>query len=360
MSCERQTPNDRVRLADPSQLRRRQRGGRGSGRDTSSPRGKGSRSRTPQPRRRVEPPSNEKPPARQRRPRCAAPIASHRQYRPPPRRASGVAFRRLEPSRRCRRCASAGRYSPGFDGQRRYGWLLQGSDSAAPSGSADRSRDRESRINGRTSTGAPRQRPPSSRWGRGTVRSPPRLHVRPKTPAGRPNRHVHLNAASYIPVVQWTCTSLVVNSGRPTLSIGRNVRVCVWMQTLESRQPVELAVEVFALLPDATRVRIILALREGELGVSQLVEIVVRSPAAMSQHLAKMRLGSGRRSARSSMSRVSGAPSCSRSRVSRRGCPTFPDPRPGVASWCRDGHPFCPPTVAAATPSSSLNVRGSG
>jgi DNA-binding transcriptional ArsR family regulator len=55
-------------------------------------------------------------------------------------------------------------------------------------------------------------------------------------------------------------------------------------------QYVELAVEIFAMLADATRVRIILALREGELPVNQLAEIVHKSPAAVSQHLAKMRL----------------------------------------------------------------------
>jgi DNA-binding transcriptional ArsR family regulator len=53
---------------------------------------------------------------------------------------------------------------------------------------------------------------------------------------------------------------------------------------------VELAVEVFAMLADATRVRIVLALRDGELSVSHLAEIVDKSPAAVSQHLAKLRL----------------------------------------------------------------------
>ncbi len=54
---------------------------------------------------------------------------------------------------------------------------------------------------------------------------------------------------------------------------------------------VELAVEVFAMLADATRVRLILALREhGELPVNALAEIADKSPAAVSQHLAKLRL----------------------------------------------------------------------
>ena len=53
----------------------------------------------------------------------------------------------------------------------------------------------------------------------------------------------------------------------------------------------EIAVEVFRLLADATRIRIVLALRDGELSVNRLAEIVNRSPAAVSQHLAKLRWG---------------------------------------------------------------------
>lgn len=55
-------------------------------------------------------------------------------------------------------------------------------------------------------------------------------------------------------------------------------------------QYVELAVEVFAMLADATRVRLILALRDVEMPVNRLAEIVDKSPAAVSQHLAKLRL----------------------------------------------------------------------
>jgi DNA-binding transcriptional ArsR family regulator len=55
-------------------------------------------------------------------------------------------------------------------------------------------------------------------------------------------------------------------------------------------QYVELAVEVFAMLADATRVRLILALRDGELPVNALAEKAGKSAAAVSQHLAKMRL----------------------------------------------------------------------
>ena len=53
---------------------------------------------------------------------------------------------------------------------------------------------------------------------------------------------------------------------------------------------VELAVEVFTMLADATRVRIVLALEEGELAVSDLARAVGKSPTAVSQHLAKLRL----------------------------------------------------------------------
>ncbi|CAN5228680.1 metalloregulator ArsR/SmtB family transcription factor [soil metagenome] len=55
-------------------------------------------------------------------------------------------------------------------------------------------------------------------------------------------------------------------------------------------QFVELAVEVFSMLADATRVRLVLALRNGELSVNNLADVVGKSPAAVSQHLAKLRL----------------------------------------------------------------------
>ena len=54
---------------------------------------------------------------------------------------------------------------------------------------------------------------------------------------------------------------------------------------------VGVAVEVFQLLADATRIRIVLALAAGELSVNHLADIVDRSPAAVSQHLAKLRWG---------------------------------------------------------------------
>ncbi|MCV7290177.1 winged helix-turn-helix transcriptional regulator [Mycolicibacterium wolinskyi] len=55
---------------------------------------------------------------------------------------------------------------------------------------------------------------------------------------------------------------------------------------------VDLATEVFRLLSDPTRIRIILALRDhGELSVNRLAEIVGKTPTTTSQHLAKLRWG---------------------------------------------------------------------
>lgn len=82
-------------------------------------------------------------------------------------------------------------------------------------------------------------------------------------------------------------------------SLARSGRMCKYLRmnadssarTLTpDSEYVELAVEVFAMLADATRVRLILALREGELPVNALAERAGKSAAAVSQHLAKMRL----------------------------------------------------------------------
>jgi DNA-binding transcriptional ArsR family regulator len=59
---------------------------------------------------------------------------------------------------------------------------------------------------------------------------------------------------------------------------------------LPDSQYVELAVEVFGMLADATRVRIVLALRDQELSVNHLADILDKTPASVSQHLAKLRL----------------------------------------------------------------------
>jgi DNA-binding transcriptional ArsR family regulator len=75
------------------------------------------------------------------------------------------------------------------------------------------------------------------------------------------------------------CNYLHMNADKKTCGLGVD------------SQYVELAVEVFTMLADATRVRIILALRDQELPVNELAETVGKSPAAVSQHLAKLRLG---------------------------------------------------------------------
>ncbi|MGO3527065.1 ArsR/SmtB family transcription factor [Glutamicibacter arilaitensis] len=58
-----------------------------------------------------------------------------------------------------------------------------------------------------------------------------------------------------------------------------------------STEFVELAAEVFGLLSDATRIRIVLHLRRnGELSVNALAELVEKSPSGVSQHLARLRM----------------------------------------------------------------------
>ena len=53
---------------------------------------------------------------------------------------------------------------------------------------------------------------------------------------------------------------------------------------------IDLAVEVFSMLAEPTRVRIIVALQGSELSVGQIAEAVGKAPAAVSQHRAKLRL----------------------------------------------------------------------
>lgn len=52
---------------------------------------------------------------------------------------------------------------------------------------------------------------------------------------------------------------------------------------------IDAVVEVFRLLADQTRVRIVLALGDGEKSVNHIAEIAQRPAAAVSQHLAKLR-----------------------------------------------------------------------
>ncbi|HQU27127.1 MAG TPA: metalloregulator ArsR/SmtB family transcription factor [Acidimicrobiales bacterium] len=66
------------------------------------------------------------------------------------------------------------------------------------------------------------------------------------------------------------------------------------MATQIVREPsvreVDVAVETMRLLADRTRLRIVWALLHGEHSVNELAEHVGMNPAAVSQHLAKLRL----------------------------------------------------------------------
>ena len=53
---------------------------------------------------------------------------------------------------------------------------------------------------------------------------------------------------------------------------------------------VDLAVAVFQMLSDPTRVRLLWALLDGELSVNELAEVVDKAPTGVSQHLAKLRM----------------------------------------------------------------------
>lgn len=55
-------------------------------------------------------------------------------------------------------------------------------------------------------------------------------------------------------------------------------------------EQVDLAVEVFRLLADGTRVRLLWALMDGELPVNQLAHRVDKPGPSVSQHLAKLRM----------------------------------------------------------------------
>lgn len=59
---------------------------------------------------------------------------------------------------------------------------------------------------------------------------------------------------------------------------------------LPDEEKVDLAVEVFRMLADATRVRLLWSLLEAEASVNELVGVVGKPQATVSQHLAKLRL----------------------------------------------------------------------
>ncbi len=62
------------------------------------------------------------------------------------------------------------------------------------------------------------------------------------------------------------------------------------IEGIPTEDQVGLAVDTFKLLADPTRLRILWALLRGEHSVNNLAEHVGATPAAVSQHLAKLRL----------------------------------------------------------------------
>jgi len=59
---------------------------------------------------------------------------------------------------------------------------------------------------------------------------------------------------------------------------------------LPGDEQVDLAVEVFRMLADPTRVRILWAVLDAERSVNEIAEILGKPQSAVSQHLAKLRL----------------------------------------------------------------------
>jgi DNA-binding transcriptional ArsR family regulator len=64
----------------------------------------------------------------------------------------------------------------------------------------------------------------------------------------------------------------------------------VWRGVQPDAEQVDLAVEMFRMLSDATRIRLLWALLDGELPVNDLAATVGKPAAAVSQHLAKLRM----------------------------------------------------------------------
>jgi DNA-binding transcriptional ArsR family regulator len=60
--------------------------------------------------------------------------------------------------------------------------------------------------------------------------------------------------------------------------------------SMPAPEQVDFAVEVFRMLSDSTRVRLLWALLDGERPVNELAEAVDKAPAGVSQHLAKLRM----------------------------------------------------------------------
>lgn len=59
---------------------------------------------------------------------------------------------------------------------------------------------------------------------------------------------------------------------------------------LPSADEIDLAVEVFRMLSDGTRLTLLWCLLDREMSVGELAEAVGKQPASVSQHLAKLRL----------------------------------------------------------------------
>lgn len=77
-----------------------------------------------------------------------------------------------------------------------------------------------------------------------------------------------------------------------------------------SGEQVDAAVTTFGLLANATRVRVLWALRDAELDVATLAELAGCRPTVASQHLAKLRLAGlvvGKRDGRRVVYRLQGA-----------------------------------------------------
>jgi len=60
--------------------------------------------------------------------------------------------------------------------------------------------------------------------------------------------------------------------------------------SMPNEEQANMAAESFRMLADATRVKLLWALLQGESSVTCLAELVGASPTAVSQHLAKLRL----------------------------------------------------------------------
>ena len=59
---------------------------------------------------------------------------------------------------------------------------------------------------------------------------------------------------------------------------------------MPAAEQIDLAVEVFRMLSDSTRVRLLWALLDGERSVNELADAVDKAPTGVSQHLAKLRM----------------------------------------------------------------------